>query len=169
MPTRRDLLALLVAAPCAALGGGNALGDTLTAIRWAVTDDDRLRIWYTLSGRNPYNVSVAVSLDGGESFPVVPRAVTGDIGEEIFPGSDHAITWDVFREMPSLRGRMVVQLTAAEEPPPPWGKWRMAGVIAAAAGALVGISLASRQRESADQPAPIKTATVLINVIFQDQ
>jgi hypothetical protein len=66
MPTRRDLLALLAAAPCAALGGGNALGDTLTAIRWAITDDDRLRIWYTLTGRNPYTVSATVSLDGGD-------------------------------------------------------------------------------------------------------
>jgi hypothetical protein len=100
---------------------------------------------------------------------MVPRAVTGEIGEGILPGSNHEITWDVFREMPSIRGRIVVQLTAVEEPPPPWGKWRIAGVIAATAGVLAGISLSSRQRESANQPAAIKTATIIINVIFPDQ
>lgn len=190
MPTRRDLLALLAATPCTALRVSRAEsaqkpysitvplraqsqmkagGDTLTSIRWAVTDEDRLSIWFTLSGNNPYTISMAVSLDDGESFPMVPRAVTGDIGEGILPGSDRAINWDVFREMSSLRGRMVVQLTAEEEPSPPWGKWRTAGMIAAAAGALVGISLASWQRESANQPPSIKTATVLINVVFPGQ
>ncbi len=49
-------------------------------------------------------ITFECSNDGGESYTIIPTAVTGDVGKDITPGSGKKIVWDVGVDMPSTRG-----------------------------------------------------------------
>ena len=137
---------------------------TLGAVTWEITREDRLLIQYALNGPNPYTVSLSASLDNGKTFDIFPKAVTGDIGDGILPGTQTSCEWDVFRERPSLAGTLVVRLIATEEPKPPLSKWFIAGALLATGGMLYGLRSASKQRENPAQLEKLRTSTVIIIV-----
>lgn len=47
-----------------------------------------------------YEVSLRVSDDGGRSFRIAPSAVSGAIGENVEPGGEKKIVWDVLDDFP---------------------------------------------------------------------
>jgi hypothetical protein len=137
---------------------------TLGGVTWEITREDRLRIRYALNGTNPYTVSLSASLDNGKTFDILPKAVTGDIGDGILPGTATSCEWDVFRDRPSLAGTLVVRITATEEPKPPLSKWFVAGALLATGAMLYGLRSASKQQKNPDQPEKLITSTVIIIV-----
>ncbi len=50
------------------------------------------------------HVSAVVSLDGGSSWPIVCRAVTGDIGSMILSGAGHQFQWDAGEDIDDFVG-----------------------------------------------------------------
>jgi hypothetical protein len=77
---------------------------TIENIDWSLKDK-QIEIVYDLNSNQDqaYQVKVFVSLDGGVSFRKNPlRYVTGDAGNNIVPGKQKKIVWDVGREMPGF-------------------------------------------------------------------
>jgi hypothetical protein len=74
-------------------------------------------IMYDLSGAHgkKYNVSVALSDDGGRTFRIRPRRVGGDVGKGVEPGKNREILWRVREDFPSgLSGSNFVFAVDAE-------------------------------------------------------
>lgn len=83
-------------------------------VKVSLDEFDRLVVTYELVGppNAEYLVRMSVSLDGGKTYNLTPRSVSGDIGPGVIPGSKK-IVWDVFRDMPKLvADELVVQVTA---------------------------------------------------------
>ena len=53
---------------------------------------------------NALTVSVEVSDDDGSTFLIHPQSLTGDVGENILPGTDKAIYWDAGTDLPGVFG-----------------------------------------------------------------
>lgn len=68
----------------------------------AYQQGNRVVITYTLIGSAgaEYEVSLRVSDDGGRSFRIEPSAVSGAIGENVEPGEQKKIIWDVLEDFP---------------------------------------------------------------------
>ena len=47
-------------------------------------------------------VTALLSIDGGDTWPFVCNAVTGDVGEEVAPGTGKAIVWDAGVDHPDF-------------------------------------------------------------------
>lgn len=63
-------------------------------------------ITYDLSGKagEKYSITLEVSQDGGQTYLLVPRSVTGDIGRLISAGSNKRIVWDALKDVEKLVG-----------------------------------------------------------------
>lgn len=61
---------------------------------------DRVTVRYDLLGDAPAAVALVASLDGGRTFPRRLRAVSGDVGPGVSPGSARTIHWDTRGDFP---------------------------------------------------------------------
>lgn len=78
-------------------------------------DDSKLvDISYNLADADgdPCTVWVGVSDDGGTDWKVPARTFTGDIGQDITPGSGKAIVWDAGADMPGAVETLTVRVWA---------------------------------------------------------
>lgn len=63
-----------------------------------------------------YEVAVEVSQNGGQTYSINPKTLTGDIKENVFPGKKKKITWDVLKDIAELRGdNFVFKIIALDE------------------------------------------------------
>lgn len=79
-----------------------------------VRSGNNMVISYKITGarfNQKFDVSLYVSTDGGETFLGPLKAVQGDVGEDI-PSGEHKITWNVFKEVNSLKGDIVFDVKA---------------------------------------------------------
>ena len=76
---------------------------------------DKVVVTYDLLGPGEdYTVTLEASPDGGRSFTIFPKAVSGDVGEGVSPGRGKRIVWDVLEDMEELSGdRFVFAVTAS--------------------------------------------------------
>ena len=80
------------------------------AVKEAVKDvrfrpyGNKVYISYTLEGKGEYEVSLRVSDDGGRTFSIVPKSLSGAVGKGEEPGNDKGIIWDALRDVPHLEG-----------------------------------------------------------------
>ncbi len=66
---------------------------------------DRVLIYYTLEGKGEYEVSLRLSDDGGRTFSILPKSLSGAVGKGIKSGRNRQIiSWDVLRDVPRLEG-----------------------------------------------------------------
>ena len=49
-------------------------------------------------------ITVEASDDDGQTYTIVPESITGDVGNNIEPGKDKRIVWDVGRDLPGTKG-----------------------------------------------------------------
>ena len=78
-------------------------------------DDSKLvDIHYDLADvdGDPATVWIAVSDDGGTSWRVPARTFTGDIGQDIMPGTNKSVVWDAGADMPGKVGSYKVRVFA---------------------------------------------------------
>jgi len=88
---------------------------TVTNVSASQTEDDRIVITYDLVGESyqTFTVSLLLSRDGGASFAIAPRTVSGDVGEKVQPGAHKKIVWDVLMDLSRLQGsNFVFRVTA---------------------------------------------------------
>jgi hypothetical protein len=63
---------------------------------------DTVRVQYDLQA-NPekkYTISLLLSYDGGETFPIIPRILSGDAGGNIRAGQKKTIFWHISKDFP---------------------------------------------------------------------
>ena len=82
--------------------------------------DSVFSIVYDLAGalRRTYDVSIALSNNGGESFSLIPNATTGDVGENVQDGPRRQITWNVLTDFPAGLSDRNYHLKIEAEPQP---------------------------------------------------
>lgn len=77
-----------------------------------------VHIYYDLSdpdGDNKFTVTLSLSNDGGKTFAIEPKSLSGDIGENVTPGERKHIIWNAARDYDRLRGgNFVFKVTAFE-------------------------------------------------------
>lgn len=63
-------------------------------------------VTYDLIGKAgvEYAISLEVSDDGGQTFGIRPKSLTGSVGSGILPGKNKKITWDVLGDVTKLTG-----------------------------------------------------------------
>jgi hypothetical protein len=68
----------------------------------AYQQGNRVVVTYAVIGDTgaEYEVALRVSDDGGRSFRIEPSAVSGAIGENVEPGGEKKIVWDVLEDFP---------------------------------------------------------------------
>lgn len=107
-------------------------------------------ITYDLVAPNPqgtFEVTIEVSTNGGQTYDVRPRSMSGDIGGAVSPGRSKRIVWEAAKDVESLqtgqfRFRIVTRvLTGPEEP--------VAAPLAPSSQTRLGV-----------QPAPVTPPTV---------
>lgn len=92
-----------------------AQSERIENVRYSVTDDKMIVIYYDLIGRGTYNISVKVSTDNGRTFLTTPKALSGDVGDNIRQGVSKRIVWDVLRDVRELSGDVVFEVFAVAE------------------------------------------------------
>jgi hypothetical protein len=74
-------------------------------VRTERADAGVVRIVYDLSGAagTLVTVSLEASNNGGRTFEIVPRALTGDVGPAVSPGAGKTIVWDTTKDVEDLQ------------------------------------------------------------------
>ena len=74
-------------------------------VRTERADAGVIRVVYDLAGAPGATFSVALeaSNDGGQTFAIRPRALTGDVGANVSPGTGKAIVWDSTKDIEDLQ------------------------------------------------------------------
>ncbi|MFC1539099.1 DUF5916 domain-containing protein [Candidatus Latescibacterota bacterium] len=76
--------------------------ETIEKVRYYRISDETVIVYYDLDVPNPVNITLEVSLNGGITFDLKPTALSGDIGNNVFPGKSKRIEWDVFKDIDFL-------------------------------------------------------------------
>ena len=89
-------------------------------VDFQVREDQTIEITYDFippeNGNDKFAVSIAVSTDGGKTFSIKPKAVDGDVGEDIKPGAGKRIVWHVMEDLEQLTCEsLVIEVTAETE------------------------------------------------------
>ncbi len=89
-----------------------ALDPNVSNVRFSQREGTNLvDIYYDLSdpeAGKEFNVSLSLSADGGKSFKIIPKVISGDCGDKISPGKNKHIIWDAGAEFDSLVGNVFV-------------------------------------------------------------
>ena len=147
-----------------------AYAATIGNVKCIVTPDEKIMIYYQISGKGTYTVSVQVSLDGGKTYGIEPIALTGDVGKGVSAGVGKKIEWDVFRDVKRLSGNMVVRVEAAKERGKPINKWYVLAGIVLIGGtiAAMGGGGGGETKPSGGAPPVISYGTIYIELVFPE-
>jgi hypothetical protein len=75
-------------------------------------EDNIVTVYYDLissSDQSRFNVQLFIELEDGQSFELNAGSVSGDIGEEVAPGRQKSIQWDVLEDFPQGLEREQIQ------------------------------------------------------------
>ena len=99
---------LLAIMPCAA-----DAGTQVENVRFEQRGN-QVVVFYDLHGaEDAYTIRLKLSSDGGMHFDIIPKAISGDVGEHVAPGPGKRIVWDVSKDVKQLSGdRFVFSVTA---------------------------------------------------------
>lgn len=61
-------------------------------------EEDKVHVFYSLSGEGDYEVSLRLSDDGGRNFSIMPKSTSGAVGASVVPGNNKWIIWDVIQD-----------------------------------------------------------------------
>ena len=113
---------------------------TIGGIRCVITEEDTIKMYYQITGKGRYTVSLQVSLDGGKTFDIIPEALSGDVGKGIETNVVKEMEWDVFKDMHKLSGNIVVMISAVKEPNKPINPWLILGGLVFTASVVSAMS-----------------------------
>ncbi len=106
------LLALPAVFLIAMAPGHAADGAAVSNIRQYRIADDTIAVYYDLAADGPVDIGVAASFDEGASFTFSPKAVSGDVGRAVVPGSSKRILWDLSKEDRPVPDDVVIRVFA---------------------------------------------------------
>lgn len=69
-----------------------------------VARGQKIEVTYDLEGKGTYAVSLHLLGEAGQDTVATPQAVSGDVGQEVEPGKNKKIVWDVLKDVESLEG-----------------------------------------------------------------
>jgi hypothetical protein len=101
-----------------------------------------LVVTYDLIGEEgeEYEVELLYSASGGQVFDYEPKAISGDVGDDITPGLDKQITWNVLQDFPNgIQSASVKFKVVADEEGGAFG-WFLATLLAGSGGTAAGIA-----------------------------
>ncbi len=89
------------------------IGQTISSLRFEPSGK-MIDVYYDLSGKTDesFQVNLYCSLDGGKTWGVSLKYVSGAVGENIKPGIGKKITWDVLQEKDKLVGEIKFKVEA---------------------------------------------------------
>jgi hypothetical protein len=99
-------------------------------VRFEVGEGGVVRVFYDIVAVNPQqvvSVRLFASRDGGKTFDVTAKSVTGDAGAAVLPGPGKQITWEAARDVERLDAALlrfqivVTAVTAIQGAPRFWG------------------------------------------------
>jgi len=78
--------------------------------------EKQVKIYYDLSGKagSTWNIYIYCSQDGGIIWSKPLLKLTGDFGDNIIPGTNKKVTWDVLDEREELEGEVSFKVVAKE-------------------------------------------------------
>jgi len=94
--------------------------DPVSNVDFQVVEDKNLEITYDFEVPEGeiFTVSVAVSTDGGKTFSIKPKAVEGDVGDDIKSGAGKRIVWRVNEDIDRLESdNVVIEVIAKKQRP----------------------------------------------------
>ncbi len=120
---------------------------------------DKVHIHYTLEGKGAYEVFLRLSDDGGRTFSIVPRTVSGDVGKGVKPGRDKRVIWEVLRDVRRLEGDdFVFEVVAIRNR----NRRPLMMFLGLAAAAAVGMAVASMGQEGQEDGQ--EDGTIIVEV-----
>ncbi|MBP6965695.1 MAG: formylglycine-generating enzyme family protein [Armatimonadetes bacterium] len=84
-------------------------------------------IYYDLADTDStlLQVSVRVSSDGGNSYPITPSSIAGDVGPNVRPGTSRHIVWDCATDLPGAFGTTYRAAVTASDETASGSNWTM--------------------------------------------
>ena len=79
-------------------------------IKWVEIASDKIIVHYDLEDTNPNHEYIISLFSSKDNFSAPLTKVTGDAGNEIKPGNDKSITWDIKRELGNYKGDLELGL-----------------------------------------------------------
>ena len=78
---------------------------------------DKVLVFYDLHGsEEAYTITLKGSSDGGKRFDIVPKTLSGDVGENVSSGTGKQIVWEALKDVEKLiGGNFVFAVTASWE------------------------------------------------------
>ena len=103
--TRTLFMALALGALTVSLPAAQDEGVLAPIVRTEQAGAGVVHVVYTLRGTagTVFAVALEASTDGGRTFTVHPRAVTGDVGPGVSTGSEKTIVWDSTKDIEDLQ------------------------------------------------------------------
>lgn len=90
-------------------------GQSIDGVDFEVLPGDLVEITYTIRDAEPnalYGIDIFASLDGGYSFPIHARSVSGDVGKRVRGAGRKTALWKVLDDMPALASEnLVIKVT----------------------------------------------------------
>lgn len=115
---------------------------------------ETITIRYDLAGKatKAYQVSVALSDDGGRTFNIRPETLIGDVGERVKPGIGHEIIWSLTVDFPrGLEGdRFIFAVDAVQKKRSKSG-WYLLGAGALGGAVYYAVTLSGGEKASSSK------------------
>jgi formylglycine-generating enzyme required for sulfatase activity len=89
------------------LGSTYLPAQTISNIR-PVQEGNNIVVYYDLQCEQPVNIALYCSDDGGKTFTVAVKSLSGDVGSGITAGIDKKIIWDVLKDKDPFYGNAIV-------------------------------------------------------------
>ena len=114
---RYIVFTLIVLAVFILMPGFSFAWEKVENVRVEQVDND-VHIYYDLSGDSEkYNVTVRGSSDGGITYKLPMKTVSGDVGKKVRPGSNKKIIWKALKDAGQLEGdEFVFEVEAVSGP-----------------------------------------------------
>ena len=119
-----------------------------------------VHVFYTLTGKGLYEVSLRLSADGGQTFSAVPKTLSGAVGDGVEPGPNKRIIWDALQDVPRLEGNRFRFQVRASRPKGGSGKVLLGLIGAGAVGGAAAYALQPKEGDiQVNVPDPEDNAT----------
>jgi len=114
---RSVILTLFVLSMVILIPGISSAWEEVENVRMEQVGDD-VHIYYDLRGdADKYNVTVRGSSDGGRNYRLPMKTVSGDVGNDVLPGSNKKIIWKALKDAEELEGdEFVFEVEAVSGP-----------------------------------------------------
>jgi len=148
-------LVLCAVLPLAVTGDIQAVEEGVRNVGFVV-QGQKIEVDYDLEGNGTYAVSLRLLESAGQDAVVIPRSVSGDVGQRVSPGKGKKVIWDALKDVERLEGSdFFFEVRASRSGG--ISKWVWIGGAGIAAGTGAAVSLGTGGED--------KKGTIVIDVL----